>query len=53
MFSMEIHASQEMKIGLLPENMQMELDPALTGADGKQAFQSFLGQVDQALTPFH
>lgn len=53
MFSMEIDTGQEMKIGLVPENMQMGLDPTLTGADGKKAFQSFLGEMDQALTPFY
>lgn len=50
---MEIHAGQEMKIGFVPENMQMRLDPTLTGADGKNAFQPFLGEMDQALSPFH
>lgn len=33
--SMELHRGQEMRIGLVPENMQMGLDPTLTGADGK------------------
>lgn len=33
--SLELHIGQEMKIGLVPENMQMGLDPTLTGADGK------------------
>lgn len=50
---MEIHTGQEMKIGLVPENMQMGLDLTLTGADGNKVFQSFLGETDQALTPFH
>lgn len=52
-FSMELHTGQEMKIGLVPENTQMGLDPTLTGADGKKAFQSLMGEIDQALTPFH
>lgn len=33
--SMELHRGQEIKIGLVPENMQMGLDPTLTGTDGK------------------
>jgi len=53
MLSMEMRAGQEMKIGLVPENMQMGLDPTLNGADGKKAFPSFLGEMDQALIPFH
>lgn len=33
--SVELHRGQEMRIGFVPENMQMGLDPTLTGADGK------------------
>lgn len=53
MFQMEIHPGQEMKIGLVPENMQMGLDWTLTGGDGKKTFLSFLWEMDQALSPFH